>query len=212
MIQCDRSSVYVKQCTPPSFFFGDLRPTSPHLWQTPFFLASPPLGFVPFPWPFFPFPLPLEASPNWRSPSRVGFRDSKVAHRGRQIQGTCESTNEGFGRSSPDCASGRGETPDPTTEMLDYIQEDSLLPFSRRRVRRRDSDNEDALVRDGESPGVPRHHADGWCWSHPRKWIQCPPTVPDSMDSPSRRRRRVPHSEGTHRGHQQWRKVPYTTI
>ena len=28
-----------------------------------------------------------------------------------------------------------------------------------------------------------------------------PLTVPDSVDSPSRRRRRVPHSEGSHRGH-----------
>ena len=48
---------------------------------------------------------------NKQSPSRVGFRDSEVAHRGCQVQGTCGSTSEGFGRSSPDCASGRGETP-----------------------------------------------------------------------------------------------------
>ena len=252
---------------------------------------------------------------NWRYPSRVGFRDSEVAHRGRQIQGTCESTSEGFGRSSPDCASGCGETPrrvdgrhahrrtesevlvggqesgdarcsgcgryrgnipvgavdrqgcrshaldvpvrkcrrrvsvsvslwrgavrtllrevrtprciaryghrgtrvgeaahpGPTTEMLDCIQEDSL-PGSRRRVRRRirDSDSEDALVRDGESPGVPRQQFGRFTalaepTEPPRRRLvlvsstqvdPVPSTVPDSVDSPSRRRRRV-----RHRGH-----------
>ena len=41
-------------------------------------------------------------------------------------------------------------------ELLDSLHQD-LLPGSRRRVRRRirDNDTEDALIRDGESPGVP---------------------------------------------------------
>ena len=89
----------------------------------------------------------------------------------------------------------RYENADEEFRSRSCIQEDSL-PGSRRRVRRRirDSDSEDALVRDG--PGVPRqqfgrftalqnqpsHHADGWCWSHPTQVDPVPPTVP-SVDT-----------------------------
>ena len=52
-----------------------------------------------------------EAVPSTISTSTSNSSGGLVAHRGRQIQGTCESTSEGFDRSSPDCASGGGETP-----------------------------------------------------------------------------------------------------
>ena len=256
----------------------------------------------------------------------MGFRDSEAAHRGCQIQGTCESTNEGFGRSSPDCASGRGETPrrvdgrhahrrtesevvvggqesgdarcsgcgrhrgnisvgavdrqgcrshardlsvrkfrrrvsvsvspwrgavrtllrevrtprciaryghrrgshtswpnppingcTQTTEasnpdsihgdLLDSLQEDLLLPGSMRRVRRRirDTDSEDGVRRERFG----RFTAFTEPTEPPRRRLvlvsstqvdPVPPTVLDSVDSPSRRRRTVPHSEGSHRG------------
>ena len=71
---------------------------------------------------------------------------------------------------------GEAAHPGPTTEMLDYIQEDSLLPGSRRRVRRRirDSDS-DALVRDGESPGS----------SAPNSAPQCGQSQSSKAESPS---------------------------
>ena len=81
-------------------------------------------------------------------------------------------------------------------ELLDSLQQD-LLPGSRRRVRRRirDNDSEDALIRDGESPEVPSQPTE----PRTRRLVlvsssqvdPVPPTVPDSVDGPHRRRRRV---------------------
>ena len=91
-------------------------------------------------------------------------------------------------------------------ELLDCVQQD-LLPGSRRRVRRRfrDNDSEDALTREGESPEEPRLAEP----TEPRSRLlvlvsstqvdPVPPTVPDSVDGPHRRRRRV-RSEGSDLG------------
>ena len=86
-------------------------------------------------------------------------------------------------------------------ELLDGLQQD-LLPGSRRRVRRRigDNDSEDALIRNGESLEVPSQPTE----PRTRRLVlvsstqvdPVPPTVPDSVDGPRRRRRRV-RSEGS---------------
>ena len=77
-------------------------------------------------------------------------------------------------------------------ELLDCLQEDLLVPRSRRRVRRRirDSDGEDVFVGDGERT-TPRRRL---VLVSSTQVDPVPPTVFDSVDSPSRRRRRVPHS------------------
>ena len=83
-------------------------------------------------------------------------------------------------------------------ELLDCLQEDLLVPGSRRRVRRRirDSDREDVFVGDGERT-TPRRRL---VLVSSTQVDPVPPTAFDSADSPSRGRRRVPHSEA-HRGH-----------
>ena len=141
----------------------------------------------------------------WRGTVRTLLREvrtprciARYGHRGTRVG---EAAHPGPTRRSMD-ATQTTEASNPDSvhgELLDCLQEDLLLPGSRRRVRRRirDSDSEDAFVRDGERT-APRRRL---VLVLSTQVDPVPLTVPDSVDSPSRRRRRVPHSEGSHRGH-----------
>ena len=141
----------------------------------------------------------------WRWTVRTLLREgctprciARYGHRGTRVG---EAADPGPTRRSMD-ATQTTEASNPDSvhgELLDCLQEDLLLPGSRRRVRRRirDSDSEDAFIRDGERT-TPRRRL---VLVSSTQVDPVPPTVFDSVDSPSRRRRRLPHSEGSHCGH-----------
>ena len=140
----------------------------------------------------------------WRGTVRTLLREERTprciaryGHRGTRVG---EAAHPGPTRRSMD-ATLTTEASNPESvhrELLDCLQEDLLVPGSRRRVRRRirDSDSEDVFVGDGERT-TPRRRL---VLVSSTQVDPVPPTVFDSVDSPSRRRRRVPHSEA-HRGH-----------
>ena len=141
----------------------------------------------------------------WRGAVRTLFREVRthrcIARYGHHVTRVGEAAHPGPTHRSMDATQAtEASNPDSVhAELSDCLQEDLLLPGSRRRVLRRirDSDSEDALVRDGESPGDPRQRfADSQNWrNQPSRRLvlvsstqvdPAPLTVPDSVDSRSR--------------------------